>query len=66
MPHFFEWFTSPLGQPGVVLAAHVEAGYDPDKLDPEALAPAEEFHTLGHPATTALAEAAKICATDRV
>ena len=49
-----------------VLAALVESGYDPDNLDPEALAPAEEFHTLGRSATTALSEAAKITATDRV
>ncbi len=50
----------------MVLAAIVEAGYDPDHLDPEALAPVEEFHTLGRPATIALADAAKITATDKV
>ena len=49
-----------------VLAAIVEAGYDPDHLDPEALAPAEEFHTLGRPATTALADAANIRPADNV
>ncbi|MGZ8763371.1 MAG: class I SAM-dependent methyltransferase [Acidimicrobiia bacterium] len=49
-----------------VLAAIVEAGYDPDALDPDALAPAEEFHTLGRMATVALADAAGITATDRV
>jgi ubiquinone/menaquinone biosynthesis C-methylase UbiE len=49
-----------------VLAALVEAGYDPDHLDPEALAPAEEFHTLGRMATIALADAAKITASDKV
>lgn len=49
-----------------VLAAIVESGYDLDNLDPEALAPAEEFHTLGRPATIALAEAAKITSSDKV
>ena len=49
-----------------ILAALLEAGYDPDNLNPEALAPAEDFHTLGRPATTALAEAAKITSTDEV
>lgn len=49
-----------------VLAALVAAGHDPDALDAEALAPAEEFHTLGRPATIALAEAAGITSTDRV
>jgi ubiquinone/menaquinone biosynthesis C-methylase UbiE len=49
-----------------VLAAIVEAGYDPDALDPEALAPAEEFHTLGRAATIALADAAGITADDHV
>lgn len=49
-----------------VLAAIIESGYDPDRLDVEALAPAEEFHTLGRPATIALADAAKINATDNV
>ncbi len=50
----------------MVLRAIVEAGHDPDALDPDALAPAEEFHTLGRAATIALAEAAKITAKDRV
>lgn len=49
-----------------VLAAIVEAGYDPEHLDPEALAPAEEFHTLGRQATIALADAAKITSGDHV
>lgn len=49
-----------------VLAALVAAGHDPDALDPEALAPAEEFHTLGRRATVALAEAASIAAGDQV
>ena len=49
-----------------VLDAIVADGYDPDDLDPEALAPAEEFHTFGRAATVALAEAASITADDRV
>ena len=49
-----------------VLAAIVASGYDPDHLDAEALAPAEEFHTLGRPATIALANAAGVTAADRV
>lgn len=49
-----------------VMAALIEAGHDPDRLDVEALAPAEEFHTLGRPATIALADAAKITPTDKV
>ncbi|MEO5973702.1 MAG: methyltransferase domain-containing protein [Ilumatobacteraceae bacterium] len=49
-----------------VLAAIVESGNDPDHLDPEALAPVEEFHTLGRSATVTLAEAAKITANDNV
>ena len=43
-----------------VLAAIVEAGYDPDRLDVEALAPADEFHTLGCQATIALADVNQI------
>ena len=49
-----------------VLDAIVADGYDPDHLDPEALAPAEEFHTFGRAATVALADAALITAGDRV
>jgi sarcosine/dimethylglycine N-methyltransferase len=49
-----------------VLDAIVADGYDPDQLDPEALAPAEEFHTFGRAATVALADAASITAGDRV
>jgi len=49
-----------------VLDAIVADGYDPDDLDPEALAPAEEFHTFGRAATVALAEAASITVDDRV
>ncbi len=49
-----------------VLDAIVAAGMDPDDLDPDLLAPAEEFHTLGRPATVALADAASIGADDRV
>ncbi len=50
----------------MMLAAIVEAGYDPENLDPEALAPVEEFHSLGRPATIALADAANITAADKV
>lgn len=49
-----------------VLGALVASGYDPDHLDPEALAPAEEFHTFGRPASIALAEAAGVSEDDRV
>lgn len=49
-----------------VLDAIVADGYDPDDLDPEALAPAEEFHTFGRAGTVALAEAASITADDWV
>ena len=49
-----------------VLQAIRDAGHDPDALDPDALAPAEEFHTLGRPATIALAKAAGIGADDHV
>ncbi len=49
-----------------VLAAIIADGYDPDDLDPEALTPAEEFHTFGRAATVALAEAASITSDDRV
>lgn len=49
-----------------VLQAIREAGHDPDALDPDALAPAEEFHTLGRAATVALAMAAGVGATDHV
>ena len=49
-----------------VLSAVVAAGHDPDALDFDTLAPAEEFHTFGRAATVALAEAAAISADDRV
>jgi ubiquinone/menaquinone biosynthesis C-methylase UbiE len=49
-----------------VLNAIVESGHDPDALDPDALAPAEEFHTLGRAATIVLADAAAITADDHV
>lgn len=49
-----------------VLDAIVADGYDPDDLDPEALTPAEEFHTFSRAATVDLAEAAAITAQDRV
>ncbi len=47
-----------------VLDAIVADGYDPDDLDPEALTPAEEFHTFGRAATIGLAEAATREATE--
>ncbi len=49
-----------------ILAALAAAGHDLDPLDPEALAPVEDFHTLGRAATVALADAAAITAEDRV
>jgi ubiquinone/menaquinone biosynthesis C-methylase UbiE len=49
-----------------VLQAIVDSGHDPDDLDPDALAPAEEFHTLGRLATVALADAAEVRAADHV
>ncbi len=49
-----------------VLDAIVADGYDPDDLDPEALSPAEEFHTFSRAGTVALAEAASISADDEV
>lgn len=49
-----------------ILAALAAAGHDLDPLDPEALAPVEDFHTLGRAATVALADAAAITADDRV
>lgn len=49
-----------------VIDALIAAGHDPDALDAEALAPAEEFHTLGRMATVALAEAAGVSSADRV
>lgn len=49
-----------------VLEAIVADGFDPDHLDPEALAPVEEFHTFGRIATVALADAASITTEDRV
>ncbi|MCU1359497.1 MAG: Methyltransferase type 11 [Ilumatobacteraceae bacterium] len=49
-----------------VLAALIATGNDPDALDPDALSPAEEFHTLGRMATIALADAAAITSDDLV
>jgi ubiquinone/menaquinone biosynthesis C-methylase UbiE len=49
-----------------VLAAIVESGHDPDRLDPEALVAVEEFHTFGRQGTIALANAAKITTADKV
>lgn len=47
--------------PGVVdtlLDALIHAGFDPDALDIDDLAPPDEFHALGRAATLALAELA--------
>ena len=49
-----------------VLDAIVAAGFDPDNLHPDALTPAEEFHTFGRAATIDLAAAASIGESDRV
>lgn len=49
-----------------ILEALRAAGHDPDNLDPAAIAPAEEFHTLGRVASAALAEAAALASTDEV
>jgi SAM-dependent methyltransferase len=49
-----------------VLDALVADGYDPDDLPPDALTPAEEFHTFSRAGTVALAAAASITADDRV
>lgn len=43
-----------------------QTGHDPDALDPDALAPFEEFHTFGRMGTVALADAAGINADDHV
>jgi MPBQ/MSBQ methyltransferase len=51
---------------GLMLDALRSAGLDPDHLDPEALAPLEEFHTLGREATVALAEAAGVVEGEEV
>jgi SAM-dependent methyltransferase len=49
-----------------ILDALRAAGHDPDHLDPSALAPFEEFHSLGRVASVALAEAAAVASTDEV
>jgi SAM-dependent methyltransferase len=49
-----------------ILAALTAAGHELDPLDPEALSPVEDFHTLGRLATVALADAAGITAEDVV
>lgn len=54
------------GLQDAVLAAIVADGFDPDDLDPEALAPAEEFHTFSRAGTIALADAAGVTEDDRV
>jgi len=49
-----------------ILSALGAAGHDLDPLDPEALAPVEDFHTLGRLATVALADAARVSSDDHV
>jgi len=49
-----------------VLDAVRQAGFDPEHIDPEALAPFEEFHMFGRQGTVALAHAAAINAGDHV
>ena len=49
-----------------ILDALRSAGHDPENLDPEALAPLEDFHALGRAATVALADAVGIEPGDRV
>ncbi len=46
--------------------ALTEAGHDPDRLDPQALALMEDFHSSGRLATAALLELAQLGAGDRV
>lgn len=49
-----------------IRAALIEAGKDPDRLDPADLALMEDFHSSGRFATVALLELASIGAQDRV
>ena len=49
-----------------ILTGLAAAGKDPDHLQPDDLAPVEEYHTLGRPATLALAEAAAIAGGETV
>ncbi|HET6874422.1 MAG TPA: methyltransferase domain-containing protein [Acidimicrobiales bacterium] len=49
-----------------VLAALAAAGIDLEQLGPDDLAPLEEFHTLGRPATLELAELARVGEGQRV
>jgi len=49
-----------------VVAALRAAGLDPERLDPDALAPIDELHTGGRRATVALARLAGVAAADRV
>lgn len=51
---------------GSILAGLQAAGRDPEHLGPDDLAEVEEFHTLGRPATLALADAAGIGPGDHV
>ena len=59
-----QYSTGRLG--ATILEALRAAGHDPGHLDPSALAPFEEFHSLGRVASAALAEAAAITSTDEV
>jgi SAM-dependent methyltransferase len=49
-----------------ILGALAAAGKDPEHPGPDDLVPVEEFHTLGRPATLALAEAAGLREGERV
>ena len=49
-----------------LLDALRDAGLDPDHLSVDDLAPLDEFHALGHPATIALASLADVRAGERV
>lgn len=49
-----------------IRAALIDAGKDPDRLDPGDLAAIEDFHSSGRLATVALVELARISAEDRV
>jgi ubiquinone/menaquinone biosynthesis C-methylase UbiE len=49
-----------------LLGALRDAGLDPDHLTVDDLAPLDEFHALGRPATIALARLASVTAGDRI
>lgn len=50
----------------IIEASLHAAGLDPDRLSPEALAPLDQFHTAGRPATLALAQQVGVSAAMRV